>query len=135
MYEQFINQLCMYAKVIRILLKGYVPISLLPPSKFQEILVKVKKAIQTMSPHYDIVIKILHLYYDMKLVTFGIDKDRNLIIQFPFFVQPYTQHPLILYTIETAPVPTVDQNKHANSYLQIDRPYIALNSEMYILTR
>ena len=33
MYEKFINQLCMYAKVIRILLKGYLPISLLPPSK------------------------------------------------------------------------------------------------------
>ena len=27
----------------------------------------------------------------MPLITFGIDKDRNLIIQFPVFVQPYTQ--------------------------------------------
>ena len=25
----------------------------------------------------------LHLYYDMKLVTFDIDKDRNLTVQFP----------------------------------------------------
>ena len=47
----------------------------------------------TTNPDYDIVIKGLHLYYDMKLVTFGIDKDRNLIIQFPVFVQPYTQQP------------------------------------------
>ena len=36
----------------------------------------------------------------MKLVTFGIDQDRNLIIQFPVFVQPYTQKPLTLYQIE-----------------------------------
>ena len=38
---------------------------------------------------YDLVIERLHLYYDMKLVTFGID-DKNLIVQFPVFIQPYT---------------------------------------------
>ena len=60
-----------------------------------------------------------------------------MIIQFPVFIQPYTQQPLILYQIETVPVPIVDQNKQANSYthLQIDRLYIALNSETYILIR
>ena len=33
----------------------------------------------------------------MQLVTFGIDNDGNLINQFPVFVQPYTQQPLVLY--------------------------------------
>ena len=44
---------------------------------------------------------------------------------------------MILYQRETVPVPIVDQNKKANSYthLQINRPYIALNSETYILIR
>ena len=37
-YVTFIMQLHMYAKVIRILPKGYLPISLIPPSKLQEIL-------------------------------------------------------------------------------------------------
>ena len=46
----------------------------------------------------------------MKLVTFGIDKDRNLIVQFLVFIQPYTQQPLILYQIETVPAPIIDQN-------------------------
>ena len=64
-----------------------------------------------MNPDYDIIIKRLHLYHDMKLVTFGVDRDRNLIIQFPVFIQPYTQQPLILYQIETVPVPIVDKNK------------------------
>ena len=61
---------------------------------------------------------------------FGIDRDQNLIIQFLIFIQPYSQQPLILYQIETVPVPIVDQNKQANSYthLQIDRPYTALIS-------
>ena len=68
----------------------------------------------------------------MKLVTVEIDEDRNLI-HFPVFVQPYIQQLLILYQLETVPIPFVDQNKHANSYtrLQIDTPYIALNSETY----
>ena len=89
MYEEFIYQLCMDAKAIRILLKGYLPISLLPPSQLQEMLGEVKKALWTTNPDYDIVIKRLHLYYDMKLVTFGIGKDRNLIIQFPFCTAIY----------------------------------------------
>ena len=73
----------------------------------------------------------------MKLVTFGIDRDRNLIVQFVFFVQPYMQQPLILYQIETLPIPIVDQNRQTDSYtyLQVDRPYIALHSETYILIR
>ena len=54
MYEEFINQLCMYAKRIRILLKGYLPISLWPPSKLWEILGKVKRAIWTTNPDYNI---------------------------------------------------------------------------------
>ena len=59
---------------------------------------------------------------------------RNLIIQFPIFLQPYTQQPLILYQLETVPVPTVDKDTKADSYteLQIKKPYIALNSETYI---
>ena len=79
----------------------------------------------------------VHRYYDMKLVTFGIDKDKNLIVQFPVFIQPYTQQPLRLYQLETVPVLIIDQKIQADSYtcLQIDRPYIALNSEMYITVR
>ena len=66
----------------------------------------------------------------MKLVTFGIDRDRNLIIQFPVFIEHYMQHQLILYQIVTEPVPIIDHNKQADSYthLQVDMPYIALNS-------
>ena len=70
----------------------------------------------------------------MKLVTFGIDNQRNLIVLFPVFVQPYTQKRLIMYQIETVPVPILDENEQAHSYteLQIEKPYIALNKETYI---
>ena len=66
----------------------------------------------------------------MQLVTFGIDRERNLIIQFPIFMQPYTQL-LKLYQLETVPVPTIDKNTKADSYaqLQIKNPYLTLNIE------
>ena len=70
----------------------------------------------------------------MKLVTFGIDDKRNLIVQFPVFVLPHSQQHLTLYQLETVPVPIINRNKNAQSYthLQVTKPYIALNSETYI---
>ena len=110
------------------------PISLITPLKLKEILDSVKDMLIKTNPDYNIMIKRFHLYYDMQLVTFGIDSKRNLIIQFPVFVQPYTQQPLILYQLETVLVPIVDKNTKANSYteLKIKKPYIALNTETYI---
>ena len=109
-------QLHMYAKAVRILAKRYLPILLVTPLKLKEIQHVVKATIRKVNPDYDIVIKRLLLYYDMKSVTFAIDKDKNLTIQFPVFIQPYTQQPFVLYQIETVPVPIIDQNKQADSY-------------------
>ena len=106
----------MYTEAIRILAKGYLPILQITPLKPKEVLGTVKTTIGKKKPDYDIVIKWLHLYCDMKLVTFGIDRDKNLTIPFPLFIQTYTQHPLVLYQIETAPVPIIDQNMQADSY-------------------
>ena len=105
--------------------------------KVKIILGAVQMAIHKTNPDYDLVIKRLHLYYDMKLVTFSIDRNRNLIIQFPVFIQPHTQQPLILHKIEMVPVPIIDHNKQADSYthLKVSRPYITLNYETYISIR
>ena len=45
MHERFIGELRIYSKAIRILSKGYLPISLLPPSKLERILSEVRVAI------------------------------------------------------------------------------------------
>ena len=95
MYERFIEEFKLYSKVIRVLSKGYLPISLLPPSKLENILTEVRIAIAKSNEDYDLVQTGFYLSYDMKLVTFGIDNQRNLIVQFPVFVQPYTQKRLI----------------------------------------
>ena len=135
MYERFIKELKLYSRAIRVLLKGYLPIALLPPSKLEKILIEVRIAITKSNKDYDLVLTRLYLYYDMKLVNFGIDNKRNLIVQFPVFVQPYTQKRLIMYQIKTVPVPILDKNEQAQSYteLKVKKPYIALNEEMYII--
>ena len=97
MYERFIAELKLYSKAIHILSKGYLPISLIPPSKLETILQQLKTALAKNDKNYDLVLNRLYLYYDMKLVTFGIDNDKNLIIQFPVFVEHYTQARLTLY--------------------------------------
>ena len=137
MYERFVNQLKEYSSAIRILSKAYLPISLLPPLKLAKILQEVKQVLLKTNKNYGLVIKGIYKYYNMKLVTFGIDQDRNLIIQFPMFVQPYTQKPLTLYQIETIPVLILDMNEKADSYtwIKIDKPYIALNPDTYISIR
>ena len=127
LYRELISQLCIYASAIRNLAKGYLPNTLVTPSKLREFLSEVRETLQITNPDYYLVIDRLHLYYDMQLVTFGIDKDKNLIVQFPVFVQPYTQQPLILYQLETVPIPILDKNNRAYSIHIYRLKYLTLH--------
>ena len=134
MYKRFINELKSYSKIISILSKGYLPIMLILPSKLEAILQQVQLSITKSNQDFEIVLNRLYLYYNMKLVTFGIDYQKNLIIQFPVFVQPYMQTKLTLYQVETVPVPILDASNKVQSYIQlkIEKPYITLNDKTYI---
>ena len=103
LYWELITQSHTYILAIRVLAKGYLPNTLITPRKLQEILSEVKNSLLITNPDYILVLDRLHLYYDMQLITFGIDSDMNLVIQFPVFTQPYMQKPLILYQLETVP--------------------------------
>ena len=61
-YTEFITQLHIYAKAIRIIAKGYLPISLITLYKLQKIINLVKETLIKNNPDYDIVIKRFHLY-------------------------------------------------------------------------
>ena len=105
-------------------------------TEIERILNAVRNTTRKTNPDYDLVIKRLYLYYDMKVVTFGIGRDKNLIIQFIVFIQRYTQQ-LPIYQIEIVSVPIIDLNMQAHPYthLHIDRLFIALNSKTYITIR
>ena len=137
LYRELITQLHTYVSAIRVLAKCYLPNTLITPRKLQKVLSEVKNSLLITNPDYTLVLDRLHLCYDMHLVTFGIDSNMNLVIQFPVFIQPYMQKPLILYQLETAPVSVLGLNIKTQSYthLRIKKPYIALNSETYISLR
>ena len=54
MYERSIEEIKMYSKAIRVLSKGYLPISLLPPSKLEKILKEMRIAIAKSNKDYDL---------------------------------------------------------------------------------
>ena len=90
--------------------------------------------IKNKHPDYVLAIPQASSYYDMRLVTFGIDEYDRLVVCFPIFVKDFSRKSMTLYQIETVPVPILDTNEEANSYSQavINKPYIATNNDYYI---
>ena len=74
MYKEFIMQLLINATAIKILAREYLLISLITSLKLREILDAVRNTVRKTNPDYNLIIKRLYLYYDVKLVPFGIDK-------------------------------------------------------------
>ena len=56
MYERFISELKTYSKAICILSKGYLPITLIPPSKLKSHITIVKAALAKTNKNYDLVL-------------------------------------------------------------------------------
>ena len=88
-------------------------------------------------PDYVLAIKHITEYYDMKLATFGIDSNGNMIVAFPVSVKDHTSKPKTLFEIETVKVTIPDNNKAVNSYSEVrySKPYIAINDHYYIQLR
>ena len=89
LYRELITQLLTYIAAIRILAKGYLLNTLMNQTNY---LTEVKKSLHVTNTDYNLVINRLHLLNDKQLVTSGIGKDMNLVIQFPVFIQSYTQN-------------------------------------------
>ena len=137
MYERSVNQLNNIHMLLEYFQKDIYLYPFYHLQNRKKILQEVKQVSLKTNKNYGLVIKGMYKYYDMKLEMFGIDRDGKLIIQFPVFVQPYTQKPLTLYQIETIPVLILNMNKNADSYtwIRIDKSYIALNPDTYISIR
>ena len=55
LYKELITQLKSYVSAIRVLTKGYLPTTLITPSKLQGFLAEVKKLLQHTNPDYALV--------------------------------------------------------------------------------
>ena len=90
--------------------------------------------IKAQNPDYVLALPHITDYYDMRLVTFGLDDQGKLVICFPIFIKEYKKEPMTLYQIETVKVPIKDTSTEAHSYTKtaITKPYLASNKEYYI---
>ena len=61
LYKELITQLRSYISAVRTLAKGYLPTTLITPSKLKEIFAEVKQSLQHTNPDYALVLERLHL--------------------------------------------------------------------------
>ena len=132
--ENLISELRLLLRSIAILSRGYLPLQLFSPTDIVRISQAALSMIKNKHPDYVLAIPQASSYYDMRLITFGIDENDRLVVCFPIFVKDFSRKSMTLYQIETVPVPILDTNEEANSYSQavINKPYIATNNDYYI---
>ena len=131
LYEWLLQHLKDLLDSIGILSTGHLPPLLFPPTVLNNITTNAINLVCKSHPDYVLAIDHITEYYDMKLATFGVDADGNMIIAFPVFVKDHTSEPKTLYEIETVKVPIPDLNKAADSYSEVkySKPYLAINDD------
>ena len=134
LYDELERVLREFLSAVRILSKGYLTASLFPPTILCRITSNALQMVQKKNCDYVLTNKHVMEYYDMKMVTFGINDSEELVVAFPVFVQDHTRESMTLYKLETVKVPITDTNLAANSYTEVEtsKPYIAFNNDYYI---
>ena len=137
LYDELERILKVFLSAAETLSKGYLPASLFPPSVLCNITSSALAMVQKKNPDYVLTIKHVTEYYDMKMVTFGVNDGVELVVAFLVFVQDHTRDSMTLYELETVKVSITDTNLAANSYteVQTSKPYIAFNNDYYIQLR
>ena len=134
LYRELIYNLDNLLRSINIHSKGRIPIDLIPSGLLENFTQNVMYQLRITHPEYTLALPHVSYYYDMDLVTFGINKESALVVVFPIFIKPVQTQSLILYQIEAIHVPINDLNTHADSYskIRINKPYLATNDHHYI---
>ena len=133
-YRELITSLKDFHKAIAVLSRGYLPSEIFSPSRLKNITNTVHDMLIKDHPGYQLALSELSDYYDMKMVTFGVSQDRELVITFPVLVRQAHIKPLDLYDFETIPVPVKDTNPKLNTYTRVvpAKPYLAVSQAHYI---
>ena len=86
LYEWLLRNLKVLLNAIGILSTGHLPPFSFPPTVLGNITTNALVMVMKSHPNFVLAIKHLTEYYVMKLATFGVDPDGNMIIAFPVFV-------------------------------------------------
>ena len=134
LYKLMLRHLKDLLDCIGILSTGKLPPMLFPPTVLENITSNAIDMVCCTHPEYELAVGHISEYYDMKLCTFGISIEGNMVVAFPIFVKDHSDKPKTLYELETVKVPIPDQNPEANSFSEVQyrKPYIAVNDNFYI---
>ena len=86
LYRDLIYNLDNLLLSISILSKGKILIQLIPPGLLKTFTKNVVEQLRITHPDYTLALPYVSYYYDMDLVTFGINEDSALVVLFPIFI-------------------------------------------------
>ena len=134
LYEWLLQHLKDLLDSIGIHSTGHLSPLLFPPMVLDNITTNAIDLVCKSHPDYVLAIDHITEYYDMKLATFSVDTDGNMIVPFSIFVKDHTSEPKTLHEIETVKVPIPEHNKAADSYSEVkySKPYLPINDNYYI---
>ena len=134
LYRELSLDLYILLRCINQLSKGRLPIDLITPNKLSEFTDDVREQLRLTHPDYTLALPRLSDYYDMNLVTFGLDPKSAVVVVFSIFIKPIHNKALDLYEIESTRVPIEDKNEKANSYSKVrpSKPYIVTSDNHHI---
>ena len=132
-YEVLMHKLEQIRQALNIMSTENLPITLISSTEVTHVLDQVKTAIQTTNPPNILLFPDLY-HHHMKLINLRYDNGFNLLLEFPTFIELYSQKPFALYHLETVPVPIIDTNTEANVYTWLwpRKDYLAMTEEEYI---
>ena len=107
-YELMLRHLKDLLDCIGILSTSKLPPMLFPPTVLENITSNAIDMVRRTHPEYELAVGHVSEYYDMKLCTFGISIEGNMVVAFPIFVKDHSDKPKTLYELETVKVPIPD---------------------------
>ena len=93
LYDELERVLREFLSAVRILSKGYLPASLFPPTILRRVTSNALQMVQKKNPDYVLMIKHVTEYYNMKMVTFGINNGEELVVALPVFSRTIPESP------------------------------------------
>ena len=139
LYSQLHDKLNRLLDSIDALEKGELKHEIISYHKMEEMLIHVKKQLQTNYPDFELVLENVHNYYSLPLITYGYSKG-IIGIQIPCIIKPRLQEPLHLYNLKTVTVPfhintdLVDENEslYTHTQLQTSSSLLGMSTDTYI---
>ena len=99
LYEALVTELRLLLRSIAILSKGYLSPQMFPPTTLVRTSEKAIAMMKEKNPDYVLALPHINDYYDMRMVTFGVDDQDKLVICFPIFIKDFKKEPMTLHQI------------------------------------